>query len=272
MKIITSNEQLTAILPNIAVTVQGEMTLIDKLAPFINRAEDWVSEYFIPENYLNSHLSTVNSHLSTVIAYDAFYHAIPQLDLILTANGFGIVNNSNVVPASKERIERLMMAVKNNRDAEIAQLLKGLSKQSDWLNSTHAEFFRATMFPHLINNESWEDFLNKRNVAIPMEEFFATQYLSKELMNTLRSEVQSGQFRSPLHQQISRIIQAVEVRCIKNKEPLEAMYFEHGAMADVVDTIRNHPNEFLEWHQSNTADLYNAPVFQNKKEEKGFWF
>ena len=44
MLLITTNEQLTALLPNIAVTVKGETPLIDKLAPFLNAAEQWAAD------------------------------------------------------------------------------------------------------------------------------------------------------------------------------------------------------------------------------------
>ena len=47
MLLITNNEQLTALLPNIAVTVQGETPLIDKLAPFLNASENWVNDTFL---------------------------------------------------------------------------------------------------------------------------------------------------------------------------------------------------------------------------------
>ena len=60
MLLITTNEQLTALLPNIAVTVKGETPLIDKLAPFLNAAEQWVNEYFVPEQMLNEIVNDAN--------------------------------------------------------------------------------------------------------------------------------------------------------------------------------------------------------------------
>lgn len=37
----------------------------------------------------------------------AFYNAIPQLDLVLTSTGFGVVSNQNVAPASESRVRQL---------------------------------------------------------------------------------------------------------------------------------------------------------------------
>ena len=43
-------------------------------------------------------------------------------------------------------------------------------------------------------------------------------------------------------------------------------------MIDIVNFIRNNPEEFPEWHNSDTAKLFSPPKFENKKENKGYWF
>lgn len=293
MKLITTNELLTALLPNVAVSVEGESPLIDKLTPFLNNAEEWVAVTFLSSAIFADictleDTDTLRSTTTQVVVYEAFRRALPHLDIVLTPNGFGIVSNNTIAPASKERIERLMGTLINNRDAAIAQLLNTVSQQSDWLSTSQAEFFRATMFPNITlaerfprssssfggsgDGDLWEQYLSLRLSLIPIEEYFATQYISKELLEVLHSEVQSGSYRSTLHQQICRILQAVEVRCLKSSEPTSAMYFEHGQLSDIVNTIRNNPEDFPEWHSSPTAELYTPPVFENKKSSNGFWF
>jgi len=58
-----------------------------------------------------------------IAAYDAFHRAIPHLDVILTPNGFGIVSNSNIAPASKERVERLMASLLEHRSSRIKRIV-----------------------------------------------------------------------------------------------------------------------------------------------------
>ena len=91
-------------------------------------------------------------------------------------------------------------------------------------------------------------------------------------MDVLRSEVQSGQYRSMLHQRICRTLQAVEIRLLQSTDPTAWMHFEHNALFDIVNTIKDNPEEFPEWHSSKVAELYNPTIFENKKESKGFWF
>ena len=285
MRLITTNEQLNALLPNIAVTVQGEIPLIDKMAPFLSMAEKWVCDVFTSEPVFDTICSlaednSLRAATTQIVVYEAFRRALPHLDVILTPNGFGIVSNTNIAPASKERIARLLDTLLENRDAAISQVLSLAPAETDWLSTEQGKFFAATMFPNLEvtlrfpkpSEGRWMLYLAIRGKAIAIEEFFASQYLSVELMDVLRSEVQSGQYRSMLHQKICRILKAVEIRCLQSTDPTAWMHFEHDALFNIVNTIKENPEEFPEWHSSPTAELYNPPVFENKKESKGFWF
>lgn len=52
----------------------------------------------------------------------------------------------------------------------------------------------------------------------------------------------------------------------------EALAEEHDALFDIVNTIRDNPEAFPQWHSSATAELYATAVFENKKESLGYWF
>ena len=284
MNLIITNEQLTALLPNVAVTVQGEVPLINKLTPFLNAAENWVSDTFLSsaifaEICTQQDTDTLRNATIQVVVYEAFRNALPHLDVILTPNGFGIVSNSNVAPASKERITRLLDALLDNRDAAIAQLLTILSKRPDWLDTEQAEFFRATMFPDSSLAErfprstegNWEQYLSLRERLIVMEEHIATHYLSAPLMDILRAQAQSGQFSTTKHKHLCRVLQSVEIDGLKSVTPAIADNMHHS-LVHLVQLVRSNPDDFPEWNSSSTAELFNPPVFENKKETKGFWF
>lgn len=277
MLLITTNEQLTALLPNIAVTVKGETPLIDKLDPFLNAAEQWAADTFLSSVMLaeiSSRYETDSLRATTtqVIVNEAFRRALPQLDVILTPNGFGIVSNANIAPASKERIERLISSLLNNRDTAIYQLLTLLCKQQGWLATEQAEFFRGTMFPTLKHSQCLQEYLETHEKLIPIEEHIAEQYLSMELLSTLRAQVQSCQFSTDKHKHICRVLQAVEVDCLSNATSTTLSPQEHRTLTQIVELIRSNPEDFPEWHASATAQLYTPQVFENKKDSKAFWF
>ena len=274
------------------MTVTGETPIFDKLSPFLEATEKWLIETFTSDRTFSTICGYAEDNPTKVLArqivcYEAFRRALPHLDVILTPNGFGIVNNQNIVPASKERINRLLDTLLENRDAALLQFIPLLYAASQWNKSEQCKFFAATMFPNMEvtlclpsspfggkegGPGRWMLYLSIREKAIVIEQFFAAQYLSVELMDVLRSEVQSGQYRSMLHQRICRTLQAVEIRCLQSTDPTAWMHFEHQALFDIVNTIKDNPEEFPEWHSSKVAELYNPTIFENKKESKGFWF
>ena len=285
MRLITTNEQLLALLPNIMTVVKGERPVIDKIVPFIDASEKWLIDNIVSDTVFNSisdrpDPSTAKVTMARIVAFDAFRNAVPHLDLILTPNGFGIVNNSNIAPASKERVERLIASLLSNRDDEIEHLIALLVQEDGWTQSDPGRFFASTMFPNIDVTSRltrqpggrWEQYLTVRETLLVMEDFFARQYLSKPLLQVLRNEVQTGAYRSPLHIHACNIIRAIEIRCLRTPDPTAAMHFEHYYLTDIVNSIKQNPDDFAEWHTSETAKLYEPAIFENKKCNKGYWF
>ena len=131
MRLIHTNDQFYSLLPNIMTVVKGERPVIDKIVPFIDASEKWLIDNFCPKEIFDDIAdrpdpSTAKVTMARIVAFDAIRSSIPHLDIILTSNGFGIVNNSNIAPASKERVERLINSLLDNRDNEI-QSLQGIS-------------------------------------------------------------------------------------------------------------------------------------------------
>ena len=236
MRLITTNEQLYSLLPNIMTVVKGERPVIDKIVPFIDASEKWLIDNIVSESVFNSisgrpDPSTAKVTMARIVAFDAFRNAVPHLDLILTPNGFGIVNNSNIAPASKERVERLIASLLSNRDDEIEHLIALLVQEDGWTQSDQGRFFASTMFPNIDVTSRltrqpggrWEQYLTVREQLIPMEEFFAVQYISKELLKVFRDESQSGNYRTSQHKYLCNMLRAVVVRCLKTTDPTSAM-------------------------------------------------
>ncbi len=285
MRLIHNNDQLYSLLPNIMTVVKGERPVIDKIVPFIDASEKWLIDNFCPKEIFDDIAdrpdpSTAKVTMARIVTFDAFRSAIPHLDIILTPNGFGIVNNSNIAPASKERVERLINSLLDNRDNEIESLLSMLPKEIGWTPSDQGRFFASTMFPNIdvttrlprVSCGRWEQYLTVRETLQIMEDFFARQYLSKPLLQVFRDEVQTGAYRSPLHIHACNIIRAIEIRCLRTPDPTSSMHFEHYYLTDIVNSIKQNPDDFAEWHASETAKLYKPPIFENKKCDKGYWF
>ena len=111
MQLITSDEQLRMLIPHVFATVEGEPTLFEILYPFLDTAEQWAIDTFISEEVFPQLTESEVAPLTKLVAYHAYMSAVPSLDLVLTSNGFGIVSNQNVVPASRERVDALITSL-----------------------------------------------------------------------------------------------------------------------------------------------------------------
>lgn len=277
-KLITTDEQLRSHLPNIIASVKGETPFIERLALFLDLAEDWLRTTFTSESTFNTIAGYTDSNplkvlTSRLVVADALRRAIPSLDIVLSPNGFAVVNTSNLAPASKPRVDRLIGSMLSHRDDCIAALLPGLVGASKWLTSSQADFFGATLFPDLAIVDSvgnvqgcrWERYLELRYQVIDLEASLAEEWLSPELMSALRTE----NLRGDLTEKRSVIVRQVKAQVVGY---LRGGSFNSRRLADIVNYIRLNPEFFSEWHQSETAKLFTPPVFRNKKKASGYFF
>ena len=277
-KLITTDAQLRSHLPNIIASVKGETPFIERLALFLDLAEDWVRTTFTSETTFNTICGYTDSNplkvlTARLVVADALRRAIPSLDIVLSPNGFAVVNTSNLAPASKPRVDRLIGSMLSHRDDCIAALLPGLVGASKWLTSSQADFFGATLFPDLsivdavggATGSKWDRYLELRPQVIDLEASLAEEWLSPELMSALRSETLRGDLPVKRHE----IVRQVKAQVVGY---LRCGSFNSRRLADIVNYIRLNPEFFSEWHKSETAKLFAPPVFRNEKKASGYFF
>ena len=278
MKLITTDAQLRAHIPNIIASVKGETPFIERVAHFLDLAEDWVRTTFTSESTFNTICGYTDSNeikiiCSRLVVADALRRAIPSLDIVLTPNGFGVVSTQNLAPASKPRVDRLVGSMLAHRDDCIAALLPELVGASKWLTSPQADFFGSTLFPDLgivdavggATGSKWEKYLELRPQVIDLEASLAEEWLSPELLSALRSQ----NLRGDLTEKRNVIVRQVKAQILGY---LKSGSFNSRRLADIVNRIRENKDDFPEWHRSETAKLFAPPVFRNEKKAKGYWF
>ena len=289
MKLITSDSQLRRLIPHALATVEGEATLFEKLSPFLETSEEWAVQNFFPDDLFEQIAgasasaetaaedpanAALRQPLEKAVASNAFMNAVPSLDLVLTPNGFGIVSNQNVTPASKERIDRLRASLEAERDRSLEQLVLRLSCRDDWQQSQQGKYFAATMFPFLglcrrlaIREHIWDEYQHLHDRLIKIENVLADTYFSQEQMAVFRRHVMN-QMRDckPIEEQVIRSLQSLEMMLVSDMQCHPQSFY------DLVNIIREHEDVFPEWHSSATAQLYSPAVYRNKKGTGGYWF
>lgn len=277
-KLINNDTDLRRYIPNQVVAVKGEASLFDKIAHWLDTAEQWIFATFCPSSVIDAiladkSLSALHATLAAVAAHRALADAIPSLDLVQTVNGFAVVSNQNLAPASRDRVERLIAAHRSQCDTAISALIPQLAAVAEWRDTPPCDFFRSTLFPtpaHIhplaTGAATWERYEELHPAIAAAENRLAAEYISPELMQRLRDEALG---LSPLSTLDSRLCEALRahVADIIQDRPLR-----DTALRDIVDYIRRRPDTFPEWHRSDTARLFSPPVFRNSKHSPGYWF
>lgn len=278
MKLINNDTDLRRYIPNQVVAVKGEASLFDKIAYWLDTAEQCIFATFCPASVIDAiladkSLSALHTSLSAVAAHRALADAIPSLDLVQTVNGFAVVSNQNLAPASRDRVDRLIAAHRSQRDTAISALIPLLATVPQWRDTPQCGYFRSTLFatpahirPLASGAATWERYEELHPAIAAAEDRLAAEYISHNLMQRLRDEALGLSQLSTLDARLCEALRAHVADIVMDK-PLR-----DTALRDIVDYIRRHPDTFPEWHRSDTARLFSPPVFRNSKKSPGYWF
>ena len=275
--LITNDQQLRELIPNVFSNVKGETSLFDKVTPFLSSAEQWLINNFCSLKTFNvicgyTDDNPTKTTAQRIVVCEALRNAVPSLDLVLTPNGFGVVSNQNIAPASKERVARLVNSLAEQRDELLELFIPMLVGASKWKESAQYGFFSASLFPNIdlaslcgFTANRWEKYVELRPKAIDIENSLAEEFISSELMNKFRLAVIGGTLSSVAEPVVRGIkAQVVDVLLGKPISTRRMMY--------LVNIIRNDENSFPEWHNSATAKLFAPPIFKNAKKSAGYFF
>ena len=281
-QLITSDEQLRRYLPNAFATVEGEAPFYDKVLPWMEAAERWLFMQFIGDEFADALIAMEDDEplkmtACSVVAHEALMRAVPSLDLVLTPNGFGIVSNQNVAPASRDRVVRLVNSLEASRDIAIEQMLQYLFQNERWFATSKRRWFTATLFPNIdlanlcgIAEKRWANYLALRLKAVEVEQRIAEEYISPEQMDVLRGEVigidWSFTVADRLHLRVIEQLRSIVVNV------LQGNMLDIQGLRDIVDLMRKNEEYFAEFANSDTANLFTPPIFENKKRAHGYWF
>lgn len=280
--IIKDDSALRRYIPNLFATARGETPFYDRLLPWLETAERWVVQQFIGNDFLPTLLATdvdepMRVTATLVVVNEAFMRAVPSLDLVLTPNGFGIVSNQNVAPASRDRVARLLASLETSRDNAIEQLIAYLLRSEEWYQSIIRQWFTATMFPNIdlanlcgFTEHRWANYLGLRSKAIDIEQRIAEEFISPQQLAVFREEVFSTKWDFTLterfHTEIIERLRSVILNV------LQGNLLNIQSLRDIVDFMRKHEEHFPEFAASDTAKLFTPPIFENKKENHGYFF
>jgi hypothetical protein len=200
--LLTTIDQFQDIIPNLDAGFE-DLTFFQ---PYINTAEDWIKRDIIGENLYND-LNTASGDNSgeiynkcrSVIALYSYFLAIPDLDVIQTNAGLGVVNNQDFAPASKERTKKLQENIQKRMNVAIEDLIDYLiGSDSTYFNkwkesSAHDKIYSVLVYSTRDFSEYYDLYDNRtlylalRNEIKAVERTKIAGKISQAFLNQLKT-------------------------------------------------------------------------------------
>lgn len=263
MQIITDNAMLMAYIPNVVAHVEGEQSLFEKIAPHLSIAETWLFSRVAPATVIATQESVLPL-AKTIVACEAFRAAAPSLNVILTSNGFGIVSNSSVAPASKERTDALSEALIELRDNAIEQLVFALNGVGTKFSGTVFQGYEAQRMQG-VTTHLFDKFWEQRTEIFRLQRVLAEEVVSALVM----ADVTNTTYTDPAERTVALdflhvLLPSIIVKQLKRESASDEV-------KQVVDYIRNRPSVFPHWSTSEAAVHWQDYTFKNDKKSGGYW-
>ena len=131
----------------------------EDLKPFLQETEIWIKELLGEKLYAEiirlsglppEEQKKIVENCELVICLKSYLSGIPFLDLVQTPNGFAVVSNTNQVPASKERVDRLLKSVQRRLTQALDVLLIAIFKENlfreMWSKSHWFDWYTETVY------------------------------------------------------------------------------------------------------------------------------
>ena len=247
------------------------------LAPFIDEAQKEIEEQ------VGTTAEQAGEPLLRAAALRAAYNALPQLDLVLTPTGFGVVSNQNLAPASKERVAALREQLRKDKCTSLEALLRALVKDFDWQTSPRAITLPRSLFwlpstfrAHGLRyqgRECYDEEIQALRPLVYRAEQRAAAIISPELHEILvkrqvlnPDDLDSRYF---LMQNAARNMIAGLVGAEQGRFPLS---IKDQMEQTLLEKLQRYGKDLPEYQGTSTYEAQNEKPYENKKDDTCFFF
>jgi hypothetical protein len=273
--ILNNIEQFTEFIP----TAEGSD--LNVLKSFLKE-----SEYSLKDELLGNDLyevikeldetSMVLKYARAAICLKAYLTAIPFLDLIQTPNGFAVVNNANHAPASRERVDKLLLFVERRLSTETDALIITFLKEDDlWEEWKKAEFIfnKHTEIVYLTAKELREysnnnTFIGKDLLSIHPTVLMLQSHIAGYISIDYMAELIDKRRNSNLSEFDVKVFEDLKTIIGLKLQKLEAYHL----IENLLNYMIAHPSEFPTYINSVEYKLKISQKYENKKRDTTFFF
>lgn len=217
--------------------------------------------------------SLLRSSSVAAVCNRGFALAIRQLDVVLTATGFGVVSTQDLTPASQARIQAVEESVRMNILRSTRRAVLSLRSVSGWADTEAAQIciphvcwnYRE-MLPRAGMENIYSLWVNSQP-AINDAVSDITDNISPEMMSVLLDEERRGTRLTIYHKQLkNNILHTAACRMAGDGPKYDA------AMLRMMQLLEDNIDNFPEYRGSSTYEAKHYKGYENRQDSKVFFF
>lgn len=251
---------------------------------FEKMSEDELPDYSAKEQQspfcIPSSVGQIAGTIQKFIVNYAMYLAIPQLDLILTTSGFGIVNSGQVAPASKDRVESLRrscyITAFNAYDTLIGQLLgnshiKPMSIESaTFCDATHSLIWTESQLRKVTYRSDEGRLIESLRPAITRAEQWIAERISFAQMESLIDKMRKSDVSPAQLQMLGLLKYIISLLLVEDSTREAAETAAKNYFRNVYELMEDAQEEFPEYIESPIYKARKEPLYENKPRDPLF--
>ena len=275
MEIIIDKTKLEKVIPAFA---NPDSQIFDLIYSYIESEADKVSAYI---GQCSKASLTAAEHL---VCFRAARRALPQLDIVMTPNGIGVVRNNEIAPASKERVDAFKENLRQQASLWQDDLTISMSKDLAWCQSPQAEEVISSLIwcPFVARHygmtttdgkEIYQEEFTALQPAIYMAEARIANIISHDLLDALVKFEREHMAKDDKSEQYKLYGKAM----VRTKRLLSAIVMNKDEA--VTRELANSLLEFVQAHEDSLPEYKNSSLrkskdilYENKKESPCFFF
>ncbi len=223
-------------------------------------------------------IEMIASSAQCYIINQAMVLAIPQIDLVLTSSGFGVVSSSQIAPASRERVENLRRSclglALHWRDKLLLQLLGNAFTQPlaiashEFVSATSSLFWTDEDLKKFvdINDESMN--IWRFRPRISEAEMVVARHISRQQLDALFAKMRQSDLTSAQLDVITQLRNVVAA--LVNLPPGAPKALALRYFRTIYEVMEDNPDDFAEYHASSIYAGRHAPIYENKAQDPLF--
>lgn len=272
-------EQFEQLLPFVEAASEDVFT---KMQPSFEVAYNELVEQVVGMEFADKATQPESELLAPIrchVIRSTFLDRMHSQDIIMTDNGFGVVSNDNIAPASQARVDALESELTYQRDYNKHQVIYLLRKVDGWSESDQAQATIRSLVWSPVILSSWcgvggrltFDDLSKHRKDITASEAFLRQQFSDALMDELIGEERKNKF-APSHQAAKlKMLDFIGANIDSNRQ--ESSFPNASAVFENLHRfIEENIADFPKYMNSSAYRANHMQAYENKSDDTTFFF